>query len=78
MAEHFFCLCMKNKEKDMFRLADSISTMNEEEIYLFIIGLGTVLRGYSFGQKKLIKDYDIYINNICKRLQYDKFEEKGI
>ena len=78
IATHFFCAGFKKDEKTINRIAETVSNMEPDDIFLFAKALGTALIGMAAGQEKIIKNYDKFIERICKTLNKDSYKALGI
>ncbi len=71
MAIHFLCSALERDKKSIERLADVVSKKEHDEIYMFLMGLGTAFIGVSSGLSKLDKNFTNFTTQLCKNLNTD-------
>ncbi len=71
MAIHFLCSALEQDKKSIEKLADNVSKNQQDEIYMFLMGLGAGLVGVSKGLSALDKNFTKFSTKLCKNLNTD-------
>ncbi len=71
MAIHFLCSALEMDKKSIEKLADVVSKNDNDEIYMFLMGLGAGIIGISKGLSDLDKNFTKFTTTLCKNLNTD-------
>lgn len=72
MAVHYLCSALEADKKTVEKLATSMArTASKDEIYMFLMALGSSVMGMSKGLSKLDENFPLFTSKLCKNLNTD-------
>jgi len=71
MAIHFLCSSLEKDKKMIDKISSTVSKKEPDEIYMFLMALGSGILGVSDGLSKLDKNFVSFTKRLCKNLNTD-------